>query len=301
MDIKQRIKSIQDNPAYTPEQKNQMLMGVLSEVGDLTPQEPSPVPVPPSNYQRQSEPVQLDKTDVELINAVEQGIAEQAKSDDWKNRDYNTVYRPTFAAVEAERTRFPIGGGKQVTIRRLKSGDFELLAALIPRWKYHLLGDMPINPILGGVEPFKLLFLLIEKAFSDWYFENGDLARSRPTDFALSVWSTLKFFTKEGIENPDSIQINDFLDADLDQLHDLAAGVYRGNVNFFKKAYSRLGPIANLISTITGIYSNAIGTLQSAAEDLSEKSQKESDNLKKSSKESEPSLTLKKGRKNRAG
>lgn len=292
--LKKQYEAIMNNAAYTPEQKNLMLGNLFEQAA--APQTPAQ---PTGGYQRQSEVIPeptLSQSDVDLIATVEKNIEDASSNEDWKDKFYDIPYKPTFTAVEIERKRYPIGNGKEVTLRKLKAGDYALLATLVPRWKYHLLGDAPVNPILDSVQPYKLIFLLIERAVMDWEFDGKGMGH--PSDFALSVLKVLRFFTKEGLENPDSIELNAFLDCELDQLHDLASGMYRANVNFFKKIYSRLGPITNLISTITGIYSSAIEGLQKSADNLSDDNSNESDNLKNSSKESEKSLTSRKRKRN---
>jgi len=280
MNLQEQVKIIQSNDAYTPEQKVQMMASLYNAV-------PAPVaPQPTGGYERQSVPVQEQpkpveqptqptEGDVQLMQAYEKAVGKDADADDaWKDDEYNLPFAPTFTAVQAKKQVFNIGRGKKVTIRKLKSGDFMMLAALVPRWKKYLLGDEPWNPFVMSedkeIAPIKLIFMLIERALTDWNFKDNC-----PTNFSLSVFNTILFFTKEGIDEKtrDDYEVNDFLDADPDELYDLVYFMYAANTSFFLKIYSKFGAIRNLISTLTGMYSKVMNGLNAAAEKLSDESE----------------------------
>ena len=105
---------------------------------------------------------------------------------------------------------------EKAQIRELLVGDYTKIAALMPRWKNHLLGDEAINPFLMDenqqFNPVMLISLMVGRVMEEWDFE-----RNCPTGFALSFYQTIKEF----LGNPDEIEINDFLNSRPEELIDL--------------------------------------------------------------------------------
>jgi hypothetical protein len=262
-----QINLILDNDDYSPEQK----MTMISDIRAMQKEQETSSPVD-SGYKRQTklrhapEPTEEEREKTGHEKAL-------SKSDDWKDVEYNIPFSPSFLETKLtgkdtknqKPTGYKIGnvdGISGVTCRKLMAGDNMRVAALVPRWKQHLIGDENINPLSGDeFDPINLLFLLISTALQEWDFENNC-----PTPFSLSVINTFIDFTSKA----DEITVNHVLDTDPEILYSLAAEMYLGNASFFMKIYSRLGIIKEGISMIRGMSLKIMRGLKKAVQNLEE-------------------------------
>ena len=256
-----KIQEISTHPSYSQEQKDQLIAKLVSG---------APAP---AEYVRETAVVPVEeKQDAQPTESVKE---------DWIP-DYHKRFQATFTAFDGVDV-FPIAEGKkQARIRKLKLGDYMMLAALVPKWKNYLLGDEPLNPFLidestgKTLDPVRELTLLLARAPEDW-----DFANNRPTGFALSFLSTLKGF----LGNAGEIEINDFLDSDPEEIVNLVIGMYGNNLRFFTKITARFGIITDIKTVFLTLYSGMKNLLKTAAENLSDvssgtDSQKAVENLK---------------------
>lgn len=241
-----KIMQIAANPHYSDEQKKMMTDRLLSEQaqGD-------------TGYQRQTE-VSATPEPINLEPVIEAKV-----KPDWVP-EYHKRFVPTFIKFSSNST-FPIAGGrKEAQIRELLVGDYTKIAALMPRWKNHLLGDEAINPFLMDenqqFNPVMLISLMVGRVMEEWDFE-----RNCPTGFALSFYQTIKEF----LGNPDEIEINDFLNSRPEELIDLIFGIYRANVGFFTKVSGRFGIIGDIGTVFSTLYTGLKTILTESAERLS--------------------------------
>jgi len=241
----ERIDQIKANANFTEEQKMQMIGRLMLEqeyVRETTQELPQPVVQQP---QQQPDAVSNDK---------------------WVP-DYQHAFKPSFAATGSTDT-FTIKDGKiTVNVRKLKLGDYMRLAALIPKWKNHLLGEGSLQELLaeyqtdnGGVNMFAIIGILIVKAIEDWDFKHNC-----PSGFSLSVLSIIKDF----LANPDDVTINDLLDSEPDELIELAMGIYGNNLRFFTKITTRFGILQDLKVLCSGIVLTLRNAVKMGAESLS--------------------------------
>lgn len=242
--VADEIQRIYASPHYNDAQKAQMIQELMSKAPAQT------------GYQRQTE-VSANP------EPVVQDVVPEVKKPDWVP-EYHKRFQPTFIRFSANST-FPLRAGeKEAQIRELVVGDYTKLAALMPRWKNHLLGDESINPFImddnSEFNPIKLIILLVTRSMEEWDFE-----RNCPTGFALSFYQTLK----ELLGNPDEIEINDFLNSRPEELIDLVFGVYRANVGFFTKVSARFGIIGDIGTVFTTLTSGLRKILRESGERLS--------------------------------
>lgn len=243
--VMERIEQIKNNQNFTEEQKMQMIGRLMMDNQEQS-----------GGYVRETE------------KEPEPVVVDQAEQKDSWVPDYHRPFKPTFASTGADDVFTIKDGALSVRVRKLKMGDYMKLAALIPKWKNHLLGDAPFEAFInesGGIEIFQIIGLLIVKAMEDWDFKNGC-----PSGFSLSVLSIIRDF----LANPGDVTINDLLDSDPEELIELAIGIYGNNLRFFTKITTRFG----ILQDLKAIYSGMSGTLRNAlragAESLSSKESK---------------------------
>ena len=241
--VADQIGSIYANPNYTDEQKKMMVDRLLAGQ-------------PVSEYKRQTE---VSANPEPVVSEV----APAPPRPQWVP-DYHKRFSPTFISFSSQNTFPLVGGKKEAVIRELLVGDFTKLAALMPRWKNHLLGDENLNPFIMDeneqFNPVKLISLLITRAMEEWDFE-----RNCPSGFTLSFYQTLKEF----LGNPDEIEINDFLNSRPEELIDLVIGIYRANVGFFTKVSHRFGIIGDIKTVFSTLFSGLKKILKESGERLS--------------------------------
>lgn len=245
--VMERIEQIKASPNFTEEQKMQMIGRLMLEqeyVRETTQELPPQAPV-----------------------VVPQQAADEP-NDKWVP-DYQHAFKPSFAATGGMDT-FTVKDGKlSVSVRKLKLGDYMRLAALIPKWKNHLLGEASLQELLaeyqvenGGVNMFAIIGILIVKAIEDWDFKHNC-----PSGFSLSVLTIIRDF----LANPQDVTINDLLDSEPDELIELAMGIYGNNLRFFTKITTRFGILQDLKVLYSGILSTLRNAVRLGAESLSSK------------------------------
>jgi hypothetical protein len=241
--VADQIAQIYANPNYTDDQKKLMVDRLLAGQ-------------PVTEYKRQTEAPDMPEP-------VVSEVAPAPPRPEWVP-DYHKRFSPTFISFSANNTFPLVGGKKEAQIRELLVGDFTKLAALMPRWKNHLLGDENLNPFImdenDQFNPVRLISLLVTRAMEEWDFQ-----RNCPTGFALSFYQTLKEF----LGNPDEIEINDFLNSRPEELIDLVIGIYRANVGFFTKVSARFGIIGDIKTVFSTLFSGLKKILKESGERLS--------------------------------
>ncbi len=246
VDLKE-IQRITNHPSYTEDQKEQMLARLMA---GLPAQE---------EYQRQTSVAPVE----EKPEGQEPSV--NAFKPDWLP-EYHKRFQATFIQFEGQDT-FPLADGKkEARIRKLVLGDYMKLAALVPKWKNHLLGDEPLNPFLideasgQTLNPVKALTLLVTRATEEWDFD-----RNQPTGFALSFLTTVREF----LGNPDKIEINDFLNSEPEEVVNLIIGIYVRNIGFFTKITAKFGIISDIKTVFLTLYSGLKKILKESADRLS--------------------------------
>ena len=244
--VMERIEQIKASQNFTEEQKMQMIGRLMLE----------------QDYVRET--VQDVAPQAQQVAVPQQVTAEP--NDSWVP-DYQHAFKPTFAATGSMDT-FTVKDGKiTVTVRKLKLGDYMRLAALIPKWKNHLLGEASLQELLaeyqidnGRVNMFAIIGILIVKAIEDWDFKHNC-----PSGFSLSVLTIIRDF----LANPQDVTINDLLDSEPDELIELAMGIYGNNLRFFTKITTRFGILQDLKVLYSGILSTLRNAVRLGAESLS--------------------------------